>query len=336
MTYIMFHTEFSSIYLPQAKKGQILITQKLFALKSQASLFPQEKSKFIENKKSKKKFQHMTLNFITKELYNDNIDFNINNLNNEDYKLPAKTNKRKDSCRLIKKKVGYFRNNSASNESSKNEKGRFSSISIKPINLEKPISLLQQKKFFRINNLHKHLRQSFLENLIYYQINGKEDKTTLSNKKIIQKIIAMIHENKVKKKINNSSLDYYELLKKIKGKENIEIILRTLIKEGEISLFNEYFHQNCKFIDINCKDEDGNSLLILSVKVGMNNISKILLEAGIDVNIQNNEGNSALHYALSGKNYVIADFLKKYGAREDLYNKYGLSPWDCVYRDDNN
>ena len=109
-----------------------------------------------------------------------------------------------------------------------------------------------------------------------------------------------------------------------------------IIKEGEISLFNEYFHQNCKFIDINCKDEDGNSLLILSVKVGMNNISKILLEAGIDVNIQNNEGNSALHYALSGKNYVIADFLKKYGAREDLYNKYGLSPWDCIYRDANN
>ena len=68
----------------------------------------------------------------------------------------------------------------------------------------------------------------------------------------------------------------------------------------------------------------------------MNIISKILVEAGIDVDIQNNEGNSALHYALSGKNYIIADFLKKYGAREDIYNKYGLSPWDCVSIDAKN
>ena len=51
---------------------------------------------------------------------------------------------------------------------------------------------------------------------------------------------------------------------------------------------------------------------------------------GIDVNIQNNEGNSALHYALSGKNFDIADALKKFGAKEDLYNNKGMTPWDCI------
>ena len=55
-----------------------------------------------------------------------------------------------------------------------------------------------------------------------------------------------------------------------------------------------------------------------------------MLEFGIDVNIQNNEGNTALHYALSSKHYNLADILKKHGAKEDCYNKLGMTPWDCV------
>ena len=50
----------------------------------------------------------------------------------------------------------------------------------------------------------------------------------------------------------------------------------------------------------------------------------------MDVNIQNNEGNTALHYSLSGKNFDIADLLKKYGAKEDIYNNMGYAPWECV------
>ena len=63
---------------------------------------------------------------------------------------------------------------------------------------------------------------------------------------------------------------------------------------------------------------------------GLNYISKLLLERGANPNIQNNEGNSALHFALSGKNFIIADLLKKFGAKEDCYNKLGYTPWDCV------
>ena len=81
---------------------------------------------------------------------------------------------------------------------------------------------------------------------------------------------------------------------------------------------------------MNVKDNDGNTFLILSVKQGLDIIAKTLLEKGVDVNIQNNEGNSALHYALSSKNFTIADLLKKFGAKEDCYNTIGYTPWDCV------
>ena len=275
----------------------------------------------------------MTLNFITKELFSDNIDsIKINDLlDNND--TPSKKEKKEIllqyySSKMSKKRLSIFRNNSIGKKLNR----RFS-IYIEPKSPKKPISLLEHKKFFKIDdrNLNNDLKKSVLDNLLYYKFGEKEDKESLNNnKQYIQKIISIIHENKLTKKINNTNIDYYELLRKIKGKENIEIIIRTLIKEGEILLFNEYFQRNLKIIDINCKDEDGNSFLILSVKVGMNIISKILLEAGIDVNIQDNEGNSALHYALSGKNYIVADELRIYGALENCKNKKGFSPWECI------
>ena len=95
-------------------------------------------------------------------------------------------------------------------------------------------------------------------------------------------------------------------------------------------LFIDYFNDVYKKIDINSRDGEGNTFLILSVKSGMNYISKILLEKGADVNIQNYEGNAALHFALSRKNFQLADLLKIHGAKEDLINKKGYNPWECL------
>ena len=132
--------------------------------------------------------------------------------------------------------------------------------------------------------------------------------------------MSLIHEHKIKKEYSNQQYDYFELLRKLTGKHNIELILRAFIQEGETLLFTEYFNNNYRRIDMNTKDEDGNTFLILSIKQGLNYIAKTLLEKGLDINIQNNEGNSALYYALSGKNFVVADLLKKYGSKEDCYN----------------
>ena len=92
----------------------------------------------------------------------------------------------------------------------------------------------------------------------------------------------------------------------------------------------DYFNEVYKKIDINSRDEEGNTFLILSVKSGNNRISKMLLEKGANTNIQNYEGNAALHFALSRKNFEMADLLKVYGAKEDLTNKKGYNPWECV------
>jgi ankyrin repeat protein len=59
-------------------------------------------------------------------------------------------------------------------------------------------------------------------------------------------------------------------------------------------------------------------------------VSKLLLEKGANPNIQNYEGNSALHFALSRKNFGMADLLKFHGAQEDVINKRGYNPWECL------
>jgi ankyrin repeat protein len=118
-------------------------------------------------------------------------------------------------------------------------------------------------------------------------------------------------------------IDNFNIIEKYK-------ILKNLIKEGKELLFIDYFNHNSKIIDKNYKDEDGNTFLILSIKYNMNNISKMLINKGININIQNNDGNSALHFALSSKNFYMADILRKFGALENSINNLGYTPWECI------
>ena len=159
---------------------------------------------------------------------------------------------------------------------------------------------------------------------------AKKDISDVSLQKEYQymdKVIKLINARKLSKEMPYNK---YELLQLIKDKQNIESILRLFILRGETMLFIDYFNDVYKKIDINSRDGEGNTFLILSVKSGMNYISKILLEKGADVNIQNYEGNAALHFALSRKNFQLADLLKIHGAKEDLINKKGYNPWECL------
>ena len=58
--------------------------------------------------------------------------------------------------------------------------------------------------------------------------------------------------------------------------------------------------------------------------------AKLHSTEGIKVNIQNDKGNTALHYAIGNQFYSVADTLTRFGAREDIANNKGLLPWDCV------
>ena len=104
----------------------------------------------------------------------------------------------------------------------------------------------------------------------------------------------------------------------------------SLILEGKNKQFLKQFEKHKNIININQQLIGGNTLLILCAREGNFAIAKFLCDQRIEVNIQNNGGNTALHYAIGNQFYSIADVLTRHGAREDIANNKGLLPWDCV------
>ena len=155
-------------------------------------------------------------------------------------------------------------------------------------------SILQQKHFFKKRKL------------------SSNDKNSNKNDSIF-----LINEN------DNSREDSLD-------DDKIYIELIKLIFEGKNNLFINLYKKNKKYIDINQDLFDGNTLLILSSKDGNFFISKFLCEQGAKINAQNQKGNTALHYAIGKQFYGVADLLTRYGAKEDITNHMGLTPWECI------
>ena len=57
---------------------------------------------------------------------------------------------------------------------------------------------------------------------------------------------------------------------------------------------------------------------------------KMFVAAGADVNVQNDLGNTALHYAAQTGANRIVEFLVSKGAKVDIYNYTGQTPIDLA------
>ena len=312
--YIFRSTHFSSVFLPLVditnKRKSFLQLGKLYIINNEIKVFEDGKSKFVEKKTINCDMcQETAIHFIHKELLQFS-DFSEQNNNFLDLRK-VKTRKGNFNSPLPKRNLTYndmvtriVRGRNRIKKSIIEKITMTSSMIKKGI---KPISILDKDEFFEVRRKRK---------------NNIENRFKRRRNSIIDPFIL--------KSLSYQPLDYIKRLKNSKDNEDHFTNLKKLIKKGEVSLFFEYFQENCKKMYINRKDENGNTLLILALKQGLNTICKLLIKNGIDVNIQNNNGNSALHYALSGKNYVVADELRIYGALENCKNKKGFSPWECI------
>ena len=94
-----------------------------------------------------------------------------------------------------------------------------------------------------------------------------------------------------------------------------------LIKENNYFIF-ERFH-----ISLESRNNKRSTLLIFAVQCGYDIFVKYLLEKGANINAQDFELNTALHYALSHNNFNFADILLKNEVNKRLINNNGLTPW---------
>lgn len=83
---------------------------------------------------------------------------------------------------------------------------------------------------------------------------------------------------------------------------------------------------------INKPDEHGNTLFTIAAQNGRLKVAKFLYEKGANPNHQNNQGQTALHYAMAYNFYELgawlADSVEGAGANDQLLNMYSLTPYD--------
>ena len=83
--------------------------------------------------------------------------------------------------------------------------------------------------------------------------------------------------------------------------------------------------------DINERDPFGGSSPLISAAVfGKTEAAAILIEAGADINFQNNDGSTALHSAAFFCRPEIVQALLKAGADKSIKNKFGATPYESV------
>jgi ankyrin repeat protein len=83
-------------------------------------------------------------------------------------------------------------------------------------------------------------------------------------------------------------------------------------------------------VPLNVVDENGNTLLMQAVQNGYKRGMKICLRAGVEANLQNYKGNTALHYAHEYGYEELAEYLKtKVLADDTILNEMGENCYDC-------
>ena len=183
---------------------------------------------------------------------------------------------------------------------------------------------LRQMKSFKIKNkVHSEKNYSILQMKKFFDRNKKKSQ---KNELKINSI-----NSDTESSLSDSSSDKFSSknINEFKLKDNYYLLFNCIMKSLNTNFIN-YFQRMEKNIDINQQFFDGNTLIILSTKEGNLDITKFLCQQGADLNIQNNLGNTALHYAIANQFFSIADVLKSNGAREDIPNNKGFCPWDCI------
>jgi ankyrin repeat protein len=119
----------------------------------------------------------------------------------------------------------------------------------------------------------------------------------------------------------------------IKQFDNIFGVLTFHIQDKNLQKFREAFEKSNQ--DVDSKDQNEDSLLIIAVKSNCYEIVDYLLYNHANVNIQDRNFDTPLHHALKNKFFKTANLLITKKADEFITNNKSLTAWQCLYLDNN-
>jgi len=131
------------------------------------------------------------------------------------------------------------------------------------------------------------------------------------------------------------------LLSACGGKENAtqNVSVGSDIKAPEIDIHTAVISDNMEAVkqhiaagsDLNVRDPFGGSSPLISAAVfGKTEMTKVLIDAGVDLNFQNTDGSTALHTAAFFCRPEIVQLLLEKNADKTIKNKYGATAYENV------
>lgn len=125
-----------------------------------------------------------------------------------------------------------------------------------------------------------------------------------------------------------SSCNTQSSSKKSSGVKPPDVDIHTAVLTGNQAALKQHLAAGT---DINEKDPFGGSSPLISAAVfGKTEEAKILIDAGADLNFQNNDGSTALHTAAFFCRPEIIRMLLDKKADKTIQNKYGATPYQTV------
>ena len=306
---------------------------------------------FNNNNKTNNKYKKnnsikLINNFSLNSIFNNNNKNNNNNNNNihhhsnsnclkhfknfddifyqkEIFYFSSKINKNFINLLCIKEWIFLSQKiNIQSNKIINKKKFKLNSIKSKPIiinykNFDEKFIVLSNKHIFQ----KKQKEKAILKNIFNKQQTTKlnlfsKEKQINNNNNILRNSLTFTIQNNSSYKSDIPS----EILSK----------LTDLLTKNNDNYFIYIFDKLSHFYNLNSLTLEGNTLLNLSCQLNNLIISKYLLNKGLNPNLRNYFGNYPLHYAIGHKNFELINELIKFGAKEDVYNKQGLTPWDIL------
>jgi len=292
-------------------------------------------NKFIKNSNKKIYYRFFSIKFqqYDSETILNNNDENKKVLPKNETKDKARKKGENSENRKMKLKIGRLSRRSTIFSKFKN----FSSSKLINFNTTKNIIKLRETN---LDDNHKK-KNSTSEKLINVKIRQnnnsmKEDINESSKSNEYNHYINSYRNNHIN---NNNKISGSKDQIIIEDNEEIHHRDRKLLFEKFFTyvqfcdydnLYN-WLKKSGKYMDLNCKFDNGDTLLHLCVRFFVPlYLIKFLIINGININEQNNDGDTALHIAAKNHKYKMIDLLIKLGASEDIYNNQLKNCWECL------
>ena len=114
----------------------------------------------------------------------------------------------------------------------------------------------------------------------------------------------------------------------LQGKSNAELTLSAIdaVKSANYNVLEHVLDEIG--LSVNCRDEHGNTLLIIAAQRASKRMVKFLLRRNANMNAQNFVGCTALHYLYGYGHDQLAEYLLSKGASDEVINKAGLTVYE--------